>query len=538
MAKVPKTRLTWFLIKSSIDSEDASAIIEQPDELHAYRLPALDPDRDLLYLKASPPKRPKWLGYVEPHIGSGDLPGVLGAAASGALLIPIKKQLLVVAFGHGRFLIRPDAILQNFGLRVVLNTVEHTQLKSVDARSFDELTVHTRRGVSRDSALPAFDLDVSRNILRGLTGTASDGDLEGALSGTDSLAMTSAVTLPGLPELGRALLKAYSSKRYQKHFAFIDQVRAERGPAMVDRLNKRLVKALDDGDLDNAHLAIPEPIDWQRVEGVRFSFRKKDHSLQPDPKISTYRMLRGADHDVKKLKTDKVEAVDSADEAQLVGRWSVYNCVVFETAVEGTVYVLSGGDWYRVSKAYREKVEAYVETLPVLSVGLPEASAGESEADYNETASAAIGALHVDRSLIGVGGRDRVELCDVLTEDGTFIHVKKRGRSSTLSHLFAQGVTSAELLLQDEEFLQAAANLVTQLDSKFSKAIPTQTGARDHVKVAYVFLSRARGASPLGLPFFSLVSLQAAAQRLRAAGLEVLVQEVKEVDQGPAAGQV
>jgi hypothetical protein len=44
-----------------------------------------------------------------------------------------------------------------------------------------------------------------------------------------------------------------------------------------------------------------------------------------------------------------------------------------------------------------------------------------------------------------------------------------------------------------------------------------------------VVLSRGQRADkPYGLPFFSLVSLKAAAERLRGAGIEVMAKEIKE----------
>lgn len=141
-----------------------------------------------------------------------------------------------------------------------------------------------------------------------------------------------------------------------------------------------------------------------------------------------------------------------------------------------------------------------------------------------------LGGLSLDGKTIGVGGIDRVELCDILKKDGMFIHVKKRGRSSTLSHLFAQGVTSTELLLNDEEFLKDAAKLVSSHGKSFVAAVPTALGARDKIKVAYVVLSRSkRKDRPFGLPFFSLVSLQAATRTLSNAGIKVYVREVKEL---------
>ncbi|TAM66290.1 MAG: hypothetical protein EPN48_17930 [Microbacteriaceae bacterium] len=42
-----------------------------------------------------------------------------------------------------------------------------------------------------------------------------------------------------------------------------------------------------------------------------------------------------------------------------------------------------------------------------------------------------------------------MEFCDVLSSGGDLVHVKRKSRSSTLSHLFAQGSVSATTLLSD-----------------------------------------------------------------------------------------
>lgn len=145
------------------------------------------------------------------------------------------------------------------------------------------------------------------------------------------------------------------------------------------------------------------------------------------------------------------------------------------------------------------------------------------------TSASRVGALCLDKQLISTGGPDRIELCDILTKSGTFIHVKKRGRSSTLSHLFAQGINSAELLLNDQAFLDDARTLVTKVNRRFRGAIPQELHARKQITIASVVLSRSRRTdTPHGLPFFSLVSLQAAARSLRNAGVRVNVQQIRE----------
>lgn len=67
------------------------------------------------------------------------------------------------------------------------NTVAPDGLKSVDAKTIEETTLHTRRDVSRDSAFAAFGLDPSRDLLRAVTGTPQDGTLAHRLTGADSL---------------------------------------------------------------------------------------------------------------------------------------------------------------------------------------------------------------------------------------------------------------------------------------------------------------------------------------------------------------
>ncbi|MEA2231579.1 MAG: hypothetical protein QOD83_1395 [Solirubrobacteraceae bacterium] len=105
-------------------------------------------------------------GFLGAHIAEDDLDDLFNASTSAALLVEADERLFALTFGHGRHLLEPEAIEQDFGLKVVLNTVEPTQLKSVDARTIDELTVHTRRDVSRDSSFSAFGLDPTRDLLR------------------------------------------------------------------------------------------------------------------------------------------------------------------------------------------------------------------------------------------------------------------------------------------------------------------------------------------------------------------------------------
>jgi uncharacterized protein (TIGR04141 family) len=122
-----------------------------------------------------------------------------------------------------------------------------------------------------------------------------------------------------------------------------------------------------------------------------------------------------------------------------------------------------------------------------------------------------------------------MEICDVLTRDGNMIHVKQRGSSSTLSHLFTQGLNSAERLMQDQDYRNKARAVIAGEDSSFVEVLPaTRPDDPSKYAVTFAVITRSTRPTPLTLPFFSLVSLRAATIRLRALGFHVSTAEVHE----------
>lgn len=527
-------KLTFFLLK---EERTAESVIRGAESLVAMRVSGLglDSEQHNLFIKRSNVSVPRWAARLDRH-ADGDLTGLITASASAVLLLAVpypddRPRVMALTFGNGRHLIEPEAIVHDFGLKIVLNTVAYDKIKSVDARTIDELTRHSRLDVSRDASFGAFGLDVTTDLVRSVTGTTDRDGLAGRLTGSDSLSLNSRLDVPDYLVLGTALLEAYGEETYKEHFDFIDHMRAERDPAVVTTLNDALVEALRTRDLDRLHLAVPEPVDWLQIAGFRFSSTpRSDTDLDSDPRISAYLQERAVGLSLDRIKQDRVEAMRADDDAVVWGSWPVFRCIVFETNWNGELYTLTAGQWYRVSLSFQQQVNEYADALPRLDIGLPDADDDCSEAEYIAKAAAATGALSLDRELARDSVPTPVEICDMLTKAGQLIHIKKRGRSSTLSHLFAQGLVSAELLLQSPEFRAEARAKAAGLDPAFTEVLPAAAPARDAHEVSYVVITRGRRRpnAPLTLPFFSVVNLRAAAQRLNALGFKVSVAEVRE----------
>jgi uncharacterized protein (TIGR04141 family) len=64
-----------------------------------------------------------------------------------------------------------------------------------------------------------------------------------------------------------------------------------------------------------------------------------------------------------------MEAIRVSD-SQPQATWPILRCVVFQTELDGQLYVLSAGDWFRIDLDFKERVYEDVGRLPYLE-GLP-----------------------------------------------------------------------------------------------------------------------------------------------------------------------
>lgn len=528
MAQRPSLRpLSVFLLKETIGSYEAS--LRDADVVQWHEIAKSTGVTGAVAVRPPQGRTPWWAAYLRPHLARGDPLGALvNASTSAILFLSSADRRFAVTFGFGRHLLDPETYEHDFGLKVVLNTVEPEQLRSVDARTFDELTIHTRRDLSRGSSFGTFGLDVTRDIVRAVTGPPRDETLAQRATGSDSLGLITRVQFGDLPDLCRRLLDAYGSNDYKEHFAFIDHLRAVRDPALTAVLDQTLADALRADELTDIHLAPPEPMNWANLAGFTFSTRDNRENLDADPRITAYlETVDTAEITVNRLKHDHVLAIGSEGD-QVIETWSVYRCLVFESREGRLLYALTAGQWYGVSASFAEEIERFATELPQLDVELPDAAEGVKELAYNKAAALAIGALCLDQKLVQTPGGDRIEVCDLLTENRQFIHVKKRGSSSNLSHLFSQGLVSAEMLTREAGFRDHARVMVAGLDQRFAETIPAERPSPGTCEVSYAVITRSRRDTPLTLPFFSLVNLRTATLRLQDLGYRVTVCQVNE----------
>lgn len=129
-----------------------------------------------------------------------------------------------------------------------------------------------------------------------------------------------------------------------------------------------------------------------------------------------------------------------------------------------------------------------------------------------------------------------IEICDLLTSSGSLIHVKRKLNSSSLSHLFSQGLVSADLMLMSEEFRKKVHQRIRSLEhqraavNSFSRLFSVGKGISPSAfTVVYAIIARWKQKSlSEALPFFSKVNLRRCAQDLRRMGYAVAYSQIPE----------
>jgi uncharacterized protein (TIGR04141 family) len=488
------------------------------------------PFRGVFFVKNPRRHPPHWLPLVEEGV-AGNLGALESSSPSGVLFLRSSKRLFALTFGYGRALLDPDTYETDFGLRVALNVVDPSQLRSIDVRTMEEMTLHTRRQASRSSPLENFGLDITRDLLRAVTGKPRNPALASRIAGADSLTLACPIRFGDLGMKCSELLTAYRARTYREYFPWIDRLALVRDPAVRTVLDAKLIEGLRQRQTDRVYLAVPELIDWQRFAGVRYSTEGRNRPFHADVDIDDY-LGTIADRDdlsIDDLHKHTVRTV-RVDGGEGDEHWTVYRCVVFEVHWKGLLYALADGQWYRIAHGFAEEVHTAVANLSPPTFTLPDARAGEIEATYN--ARTAAGNNHValmDSQLVRNGtGRDGVEVCDLFSDQRHFIHVKRKTRSSTLSHLFVQGAVSAELFLGEGRFRTGFRGKLTEVKPALAPLIPVgDPNPRDY-EIMYAIIAKSAAGIPTSLPFFSQLHLTQVARRLRLLGYKVSVRGVQE----------
>lgn len=520
---------TVYLLKDAVGKfEDA---IDDEKQTKAYPLKSDLGISGTLFVGNQNKSTPDWATFLNPYLQT-PLAGAFTASISAVLMLEYEAHIFAFTFGHGKSLLIDSSWVRDFGLKVTLNRVDPTKLRSIDAKTYEDLVRSTRTQTSRSSQVESFELDIARDLVRGVTGDPLSTTYFKRLTGADALKFSTSIKFEDIGDLLDEFLVAYKDTAYKQHFGWIDNVK-EVDSAVAAILDQSLVETLKKSVLDDMHLAPADIIDWDEIVGFNFTHGGKGHYLELE--IDVYIKALGsklANLTLEQLQRHKVKVlIDGTDDPR--DMWSVYDCLIWETTIAAKGYVLFDGRWFEISNDYAKRVKKFVSNISVNPITLPDAKAGDDEYAYNtavEKGDPILFALLDRQTVRPAGAASPIEFCDLFSTGGHIVHVKKRSSSATLSHLFSQASVSCDIFLQDALVRHDLAKKLTKMKKpSHAKLMPTAKPVSSKYHVVYAVLAKDRINWPPALPFFSAVNLMHHAGRIQNLGFKVTLQHIKQV---------
>ncbi|MFM9272819.1 TIGR04141 family sporadically distributed protein [Pseudarthrobacter sp. NKDBFgelt] len=420
-------------------------------------------------------KAPSWAETAAELV---DTSSFINVSNSLVLLFEVKTRFFAVCFGHGHSILNAELLEPEFGLRTTVNAVDPYKLAAMQVRTLNENSRQQRSQTSNQASIADLDLDVEREMIRFVRGKVGDSkSLVNSLGGSQAASLTTKAGLKDIPTILAWLLASFESDAYKTSFPYLDNfVPLKKNDAAIKPLVGLLNAAIKNPAGQRIGVASPDDIfgeepDYYQISGDR---KRRDHL--EDLTLTDVLNQISESSKANPLEDLKITPFNSGGDPIRTAR-KLRDYFVFEVIDNKETYVFCLGQWFRIDKDYVKKINNQVRAiLDVTSqVGLPiwgKSADGKElgEGDYNETTAKKFQWLLLDKKNFPIGGAyQKVEIADMITDQGDFLCVKRMESSATLSHLFSQAAVSAELYGED------AAGYRAHVSKKFNGQFKSST---------------------------------------------------------------
>ncbi len=424
--------------------------------------------QSVLHWGQTPEKTVKWAETVKGLSGTSiDLSTGVPAAV---LVLPgsddesAEPFAWAVTFGMGFQLLDQRYIDAGFGQRVAIRGADPTRLNSITKVTLDESAKTDRSSIPVGASLRSFGFEdigelATRVVASGVVEGIGSGGKPVTIRGADALSMPmSKKPDEFIADLDR-LVAVLDKQPASEELADLERLVLIKDKPTIEDLDRVLVEAIAEKAPKRLSIAWPhETVDeFGLAQGFKVThsgYREVQDGLPTlDDLLAPVRKSDRSNW-ANRLSEIGVLLYASADSDGLVSsRMPVRKWLTFQVDRHDRRYFLHSGRWYVMDQSYADKVakrtrEIFARPAPITN--LPRWESGMDEAAYNNRVAESVRGLLLDRKLIkGETTKGRFEACDILLNDGTFIHVKHVQSSAPASHLLAQALVSTEVLTHD-----------------------------------------------------------------------------------------
>ncbi|MDP8269678.1 MAG: TIGR04141 family sporadically distributed protein [Candidatus Tenebribacter davisii] len=469
--------------------------------------------------KKKSPDPPKWASELLEIPESYNLKN---KNSSALLFVELdSSRIMVLSFGSGFMSIKDKFIEDNFGLITTLNNVDEKTLLSVDLFTPEVNSTQKRVQKGHYSKVNEFGINQSKELLKRITGISKEKDFSSIMTGSDSLSLKCDIAKDKIKEKCEETMTIYSKKDYKANFGWIDNVKVVRDEKRISSLNMEVLKVLNDSleinQLPAMNLVFPIIVDYHKLGNIKFSgfrYTTEFSELSLENYITALKKMKIGKIEMSDFENHKVSYYNLETDKYTSG-WPITKCIVSEIEFEDNNYVSFAGKWYLIDSDYYKSISDQVDAIMTNSTKLNDFPEFDGTVDnvtkkndktyasenvYNRRVANNSDYILMDCVLV-----HNTEVCDLISEEKQLIHVKRWSGSSTLSHLFNQGLVSSQTFVDSIEYrseIRSKPSAGAIVKNIFTDAKPNASDFAIHFAII-----DGRKSGKNTLPFFSQVTL-------------------------------
>ncbi|MGX2968133.1 DUF6119 family protein [Ursidibacter sp. B-7004-1] len=423
-----------------------------------------------LYIRSSD-NIPEWKRYF-------GIRRELNTVSQGAILfLPIsisqisKIRYFAITFGHSYHALKKNSIDHSFGLITTLNALDPDKsIRTIDT-VFPENDKRERIQSPTFTSLSFFQFNKHESLVKSLQGKVQKQyqDIFNNITGTHYFKCNSKKELRELKTLCENLFSIFLKDDYKNSFPELTYITPISDPEKIDELNEKLLNSIKNNE--DLHLSIPNIID--PTISIEFEINGIDNIPEKYDEIlydNYLDYLNQSKFSIKNITLNNLEEHNitciNIDNQEFIETYSIYECISYDTLdKENETYHLCDGHWYKINKEYIELLRTDLDPIFISNHRVLSDYNHNSEGDYNLDMENNNNVICLDKTNISPKGQSQIEPCDLISLENNeihFIHVKRDTKSSSLSHLFNQGLNSICLLRSNTESKEKLEKIISR----------------------------------------------------------------------------
>ena len=230
---MPKNKLSIYLVKEGVTENE---IFEE--ECKVKVLKEYSANKVLYYLPTYI-HEPNWLKSFF-NLKCDEL----NQANSRAVLLNKLKindetRIFAIAFGYAKNLFAEDILEEQFGLKIVLNTVGVNDIRKIHKVSVGTNQKQSQEQMPKATNINEFGFDLDRDLIMNVTGRCNDELFQNAnLIGGDIFSILVERDIDNIDDFLKYCYKRYKETRYKENFEWIDNIKEVKSKSEKEKLDK------------------------------------------------------------------------------------------------------------------------------------------------------------------------------------------------------------------------------------------------------------------------------------------------------------